>query len=91
MSKLTLRAQTVDIAYLPLRQDLLAKSVLMTAKSDFGLGNNPLKSVQIQGIFRHSVGVHRFRVHPCPTDGRRGSGFPGEIEIQGCFSFVNLH
>jgi hypothetical protein len=40
MSKLTLRAQTVDIAYLPLRQDLLAKNVLMTDQRDFG--NSPL-------------------------------------------------
>ena len=40
MSKLTLRAQTVDIAYLPLRQDFLAKNVLMTAQRDFRLGNS---------------------------------------------------
>jgi len=39
MSKLALRAQTVDIAYLPLRQDFLARNVLMTAQSDFCLGN----------------------------------------------------
>jgi hypothetical protein len=32
MSKLAFRAQTVDIAYLPLRQDLFAKTVLMTAQ-----------------------------------------------------------
>ena len=24
-----------------------------------------------------SVGVHRFRVHPCPTDGRRGEHLTG--------------
>jgi len=40
MSKLPLRAQTVDIAYLPLRQDLLEKNVLMTAQRDYGLGNS---------------------------------------------------
>ena len=40
MSKLALRAQTVDIAYLPLRQDLLAKNVLMTAQRDLCLGNS---------------------------------------------------
>jgi len=40
MSKLTLRAQTVDIAYLPLRQDFFAKNVLMTAQRDFLLGNS---------------------------------------------------
>jgi len=40
MSKLGFGAQTVDIAYLSLRQDLLAKNVLMTAQRDFGLGNS---------------------------------------------------
>jgi hypothetical protein len=40
MSKLAFRAQTVDIACLPLRQDLFAKNVLMTAQRDFGLGNS---------------------------------------------------
>ena len=42
MSKLALRAQTVDIADLSLRQDLLAKNVLMTAQRNFCLGNGPL-------------------------------------------------
>ena len=42
MSKLALRAQTVDIAYLPLRQDFLAKNVLMTAQRDFCFGNSLL-------------------------------------------------
>jgi len=36
MSKLAFRAQTVDIACLPLRQDLFAKNVLMTVQRDFG-------------------------------------------------------
>ena len=40
MSKLAFRAQTVDIAYLPLRQDLFAKNVLMTVQRDFCLGNS---------------------------------------------------
>jgi hypothetical protein len=40
MSKLAFRAQAVDIACLPLRQDFLAKNVLMTAQRDFGLGNS---------------------------------------------------
>jgi len=40
MSKLAFRAQTVDIAYLPVRQDLFAKNVLMTAQRDFRLGNS---------------------------------------------------
>jgi hypothetical protein len=39
--KLALRAQTVQIADLPLRQDLLAKNVLMTAQRNFCLGNRP--------------------------------------------------
>jgi len=42
MSKLAFRAQTVDIAYLPLRQDLFAKNLLMTAQRDFRLGNRLL-------------------------------------------------
>jgi hypothetical protein len=40
MSKLPLLAQTVDITDLPLRHDLLAKNVLMTAQRNFGLGNS---------------------------------------------------
>jgi hypothetical protein len=40
ISKLALRAQTVDIADLLLRQDLLAKNVLMTAQRNFCLGNS---------------------------------------------------
>jgi len=40
MSKLAFRAHTVDIAYLPLHQDFLAKNVLMTAQRDFQLGNS---------------------------------------------------
>jgi len=50
MSKLAFRAQTVDIAYLPLRQDLLAKNVLMTAQRHFRLGNSQL-TVQNQPLF----------------------------------------
>jgi len=42
ISKLALQAQTVEIAYLPLRQDLLAKNVLKTAQRNFYLGNSPL-------------------------------------------------
>jgi len=44
MSKLAFMAQTVDIAYLPFRQDFLAKNVLVTVQKDFHLGNSPLKS-----------------------------------------------
>jgi len=49
MSKLAFRAQTVDIAYLPLRQDLFAKNVLMTAQRDFRFGNSALRT-EIQGM-----------------------------------------
>jgi len=49
MSKLAFRAQTVDIAYLPLRQDLFAKTVLMTAKWNFRLGNS-LSTLRITAI-----------------------------------------
>jgi len=49
MSKLAFRAQTVDIAYLPLRQDFLAKNVLMTAQRNFRLGN----SLLTLGILAH--------------------------------------
>jgi len=53
MSKLAFRAQTVDIAYLPLRQDLFAKNVLMTAQRDFCLGNSLLNidDLGIKGCF----------------------------------------
>jgi hypothetical protein len=40
ISKLALRAQAVGIADLSLRQDLLAKNVLMTAQRNFCLGNS---------------------------------------------------
>jgi len=42
MSKIAFRAQTVDIACFPLRQDFLAKNVSMTAQRDYGLGNSPI-------------------------------------------------
>ena len=32
-------------------------------------------------FFEIIVSAHRFRVHTCPTDGRRGSGFSDEIGI----------
>ncbi len=47
---LALRAQTVDIAGLPPRQDLLAKNVLMPAQRNYCLGNSPLISYFL--IFR---------------------------------------
>jgi len=46
MSKVAFRAQTVDIAHLPLRQYLLAKTVSMTAQRDFRLGNSLRKGRQ---------------------------------------------
>jgi hypothetical protein len=42
MPKHALRAQPVDIAGLPLRQDVLAKDALMPAQRDFGSGISPL-------------------------------------------------
>jgi len=42
LPKLALQAQPVGIAYLSLRQDLLAKNVSRTAQSDFSLSNSPL-------------------------------------------------
>jgi len=51
MSKLAFRAQTVDIAYLPLHQDLFAKKVLMTAQRDFCLGNSLLIIAPILLVF----------------------------------------
>ncbi len=52
MSKLALRAQTVDITDLPLRHDLLPKNVLMTAQRNFGLDNSPSTfSFSLQGKF----------------------------------------
>jgi hypothetical protein len=42
MSKLALRAQKVGIGCLPLRQDFLAKNVLMTTQRDLCLGNSLL-------------------------------------------------
>jgi hypothetical protein len=39
--KLALRAQTVGIAFLSLRQDLWIKNVSMSAQRDFCMGNNP--------------------------------------------------
>jgi len=45
MSKLAFRAQIVDIAYLPLRQNFLAKNVSMTDQRDFLLGNSLFQDV----------------------------------------------
>ncbi len=45
---LALWAQTVQIADLPLHQDLLAKNILMTAQSDSCLGNSPCRSDPIK-------------------------------------------
>jgi hypothetical protein len=49
MSKLAFRAQAVDIGYLPLRQDFLAKVVLMSAQRDLVLGNS--LSIVSRGIY----------------------------------------
>ncbi len=56
-----LRAQTVDIAYLPLRQDLLAKNVLMTAQRDFCLGN---RRYRFEGLAVGDEPARFFRLIP---------------------------
>jgi len=65
MSKLALRAQTVDIADLPLRQDLLAKNVLMTAQRNCCLGNNllTLDKQQIPTELETHASAHYPRIH----------------------------
>jgi hypothetical protein len=55
MSKLAFRAQAVDIAYLPLRQDFLPKNVLMTAQRDFRLGNSLLTIEHHVSVFLPNV------------------------------------
>jgi len=61
MSKLAFRAQTVDIAYLPLRQDLLPKTVLMTTQRDFHLSNRLSYTAIFLGKQRESVCLTGFR------------------------------
>jgi len=51
VSKLALLAQTVQTADLPLRQDLLAKNVLMTAQKKFCLGNSLCRSDTLTLVF----------------------------------------
>jgi len=41
MSKLAFRAQTVDITYLPLRQDLFAKKGFNDRSKEFPFGQQP--------------------------------------------------
>jgi hypothetical protein len=57
ISKLAPWAQTVEIAYLPLRQDLLAQNVLKTAQRNFCLGNSPLR---VKGHFHWMAESRRF-------------------------------
>ncbi|MBW2342357.1 MAG: hypothetical protein JRF50_18830 [Deltaproteobacteria bacterium] len=57
MSKLAFRAQTVDIAYLPPRQDLFAKNVLMTAQRDFRLGNSLLTFIKGDALKRKTNAI----------------------------------
>jgi len=60
MSKLAFRAQTVDIAYLPLRQGFFDKNVLMIAQRDFRLGNSLLEGMTAspQGLRGVLFSVH---------------------------------
>jgi hypothetical protein len=46
MPKLALRAQTVDIAYLPLRQDVLARIGSMNRSKRFRSGQHPVKTLE---------------------------------------------
>ncbi|RLC09910.1 MAG: hypothetical protein DRH43_07435 [Deltaproteobacteria bacterium] len=48
MSKLALRAQTVDIANLPLRQDLLAKKRFNARSKEFLFGQRPVRKMNIE-------------------------------------------
>jgi len=43
MPKLALRAQTVGIAVLPLRQDVLAKNASINRSKEFWFGQQPVK------------------------------------------------
>ena len=43
MSKLTLRAQTVDIAYLPLRQGFFGKKTFNDRSNEFPFGQQPVE------------------------------------------------
>jgi hypothetical protein len=43
MSKLALRAQTVDIAYLPLRQEFFGKKRFNDRSKGFGFGQQPVE------------------------------------------------
>jgi len=68
MSKLALRAQTVDIADLSLRQDLLAKNVLMTAQRNFCLGNSPARSEKYFLSITSALSVNRHIFSKISTD-----------------------
>jgi len=48
VSKLALRAQTVDIANLPLRQDLLAKKRFNDRSKEFLFGQRPVRKMNIE-------------------------------------------
>jgi len=48
MSKLALRAQTVDIANLPLRQDLSAKKRFNDRLREFSFGQRPVRKMNIE-------------------------------------------
>jgi len=60
ISKLALQAQTVEIACLPLRQDLGAKNLLTTAQRNFRLSNSLLSPsiivhLDLLGIFNPAL------------------------------------
>ena len=75
MSKLALRAQTVDIANLSLRQDLLAKNVLMTTQRNFCL-SNILKSKSTMKFLTLTTGIRNIILL------KLRSSFPSLYEIR---------
>jgi hypothetical protein len=59
MSKLALRAQTIDIAALPLRQDALAKIGSMNRSKTFRFGQHPVNARLIANLFPKLLNVVR--------------------------------
>jgi hypothetical protein len=51
MSKLALRAQTVDMAYHPLRQEFVGKSRFNDRSKGFVFGQQPVKNKQKKAVF----------------------------------------
>jgi len=58
--KLALRAQTVGIAFLSLRQDLWIKNVSMSDQKDLQLGKTPSRFDTVYGTTKKAWNVHCF-------------------------------